>query len=258
MSLPALSTDLVALQGIDDAVVDWPRFGMDTSSGAAFGQLLQQARKRRGLSQRSVARQAGLDSTYVSRLERGVVPPPKVPTVHRLARALQLDPGEEIELIHASGRLPPNVAAVARIRKESENDEPPRELLEAYSAVVMQVLKGLYGDIVVPGKDACTVDLHFALHPAALAVVPGYGQIRLVLTVPLPVSIEDDPDLALYLLQRNAALPVGAYALDAVGRVTFQDSIPASICSQQDLAAWTEVVLDTADRFAGDISSGRK
>ena len=36
-----------------------------------FGQRLRAARKRRGVSQELLAKQAGLDRTYVSKIERG-------------------------------------------------------------------------------------------------------------------------------------------------------------------------------------------
>jgi transcriptional regulator with XRE-family HTH domain len=87
---------------------------MQDSGHPDFGGLLRMLRLARGYSQRSLARLAGLDSTYISRLESGAYHPPKVPTVHRLAQALDLNSDDEAALIEASGRLPDSMRVIAR------------------------------------------------------------------------------------------------------------------------------------------------
>ena len=69
-----------------------------------FGQLIRQARKEKGYSQREVAEIIGLDFTYLSKLENSRAEyPPKEDVIRSLARRLDLD---EEELIFLAGRIP--------------------------------------------------------------------------------------------------------------------------------------------------------
>lgn len=69
-----------------------------------FGQLIRQARKDKGYSQRELARRLGLDFTYLSKLENNRADyAPKEEVIRSLARNLDLD---EEELIFLSGRIP--------------------------------------------------------------------------------------------------------------------------------------------------------
>lgn len=56
-----------------------------------FGQVLREARKRRGLSQEALALESGVDRTFVSQIERGVRQP-SLTTVFRLSEVLKLKP----------------------------------------------------------------------------------------------------------------------------------------------------------------------
>ena len=58
---------------------------------ASFGRYLRALRKDAGLSQREVAAQAGIDFTYLSKIENGRVDPPGEATLHALAHALGAD-----------------------------------------------------------------------------------------------------------------------------------------------------------------------
>ncbi len=70
----------------------------------SFGRLIRKARKNKGYSQRELARELGIDFTYLSKLENNRWDyPPKESVIRRLATHLELD-GEE--LIFLSGRLP--------------------------------------------------------------------------------------------------------------------------------------------------------
>jgi transcriptional regulator with XRE-family HTH domain len=57
----------------------------------AFGEYLRGLRKRAGLSQRELAQQAGIDFTYLSKIENSRVDPPGESTMRALAAALGAD-----------------------------------------------------------------------------------------------------------------------------------------------------------------------
>ena len=65
---------------------------VQTVTSAAFGDHLRGLRKQAGLSQRELAMQAGIDFTYLSKIENGRVAPPGEATMRALARALGVDP----------------------------------------------------------------------------------------------------------------------------------------------------------------------
>jgi HTH-type transcriptional regulator, competence development regulator len=75
-----------------------------TTVNQSFGQLLRQARKDGGYSQRELAQMVGLDFTYLSKLENDRADyPPKEEVIRLLANSLNLNAEE---LIYAAGRLP--------------------------------------------------------------------------------------------------------------------------------------------------------
>jgi transcriptional regulator with XRE-family HTH domain len=53
-----------------------------------FPELLRAARQEAGLSIRKLAKRCAIDPTHLSRLERGLVPPPTSPTMTAIAREL--------------------------------------------------------------------------------------------------------------------------------------------------------------------------
>ncbi|UCC31317.1 MAG: helix-turn-helix transcriptional regulator [Phycisphaerales bacterium] len=56
--------------------------------GSAFGQRLRELRRQAGLSQRRLAKEVGVDFSYVSKLENDRLPAPSAETVIRLAEAI--------------------------------------------------------------------------------------------------------------------------------------------------------------------------
>ena len=70
----------------------------------SFGQLIRQARKDKGYSQRELAKLVDLDFTYLSKLENDRADyPPKESVIRSLAHQLNLDAEE---LIFLAGRIP--------------------------------------------------------------------------------------------------------------------------------------------------------
>ena len=63
---------------------------------SALGTNLRKARERLGLTQEQVAQRSGVHSTEVSRIEGGKRDP-KVSTLERLARAVEVKPGRLLD-----------------------------------------------------------------------------------------------------------------------------------------------------------------
>lgn len=56
-----------------------------------FGQRLRELRKAKGMTQMDLANEVGINFTYLSKLETGVVPPPREKTIMALATVLDAD-----------------------------------------------------------------------------------------------------------------------------------------------------------------------
>lgn len=78
----------------------------DGQSGDGFGAVLRELRERTGLSQSGLARQAGLNASFVNRLESGQRGADRA-VVDTLTRALGLGPGDADRLLVASLGLAP-------------------------------------------------------------------------------------------------------------------------------------------------------
>ena len=84
-------------------------------SAEAFGMRLRELRKARWLSQRDLAALAGVDFTYLSKLELGISNfSPSDLLIHKLATLLEAD---ENELINLAGKVPSDL-------KEMMKDNP--------------------------------------------------------------------------------------------------------------------------------------
>lgn len=70
---------------------------------AVFSTLLTDFRVRSGKTGAKVAREAGIDASYLSRLERGEREPPRLEVITALARELQLTPEQHSSLLVAAG-----------------------------------------------------------------------------------------------------------------------------------------------------------
>jgi transcriptional regulator with XRE-family HTH domain len=64
----------------------------------AFGLVLRDLRKERGLSQEALALEAGIQRNYVRLIERGVNQP-TITIIFKLAAALEMKPSQVIELV---------------------------------------------------------------------------------------------------------------------------------------------------------------
>lgn len=69
----------------------------------AFGTVLREVRKERGISQEDLGFESGYHRTYVSLLERGLKSP-SLQTIFELARALEISPSKLIASVeHMAG-----------------------------------------------------------------------------------------------------------------------------------------------------------
>jgi len=94
---------------------------------ATFGERLRELRKARGWTQRDLANGVGIDFTYLSKLENGVVPPPGEKTISALASVLDADADD---LFGLAGKIPPqllekvNPETIRMLRSYLERVEP--------------------------------------------------------------------------------------------------------------------------------------
>lgn len=79
-----------------------------------FGIRLRELRKKTGMSQREVAGKVGIDFTYLSKIESGVMSPPSEKVITKLAKVLDAD---RDELITLAGKVPSDLS---RILKDKE------------------------------------------------------------------------------------------------------------------------------------------
>ena len=78
----------------------------------SFGHRIKELRRARGLSQRALAQKAGLDFTYLSKIENERLEhTPSIKMIGDLARALEVD---ELELMDLARKVPSPFTAIAR------------------------------------------------------------------------------------------------------------------------------------------------
>ena len=90
---------------------------MDLEIDNAVGLALRDLRKRKGLTQESLALEAGAERTYVSLIERGKYSP-SVRMLYRLCAVMGVSPSELLS--HADGLLVPPPSAQIRKRPYSK------------------------------------------------------------------------------------------------------------------------------------------
>jgi transcriptional regulator with XRE-family HTH domain len=81
-------------------------------SAITLGQRIRALRRERRLTQRQLAGQAGVNFTYLSKIENDRLEhTPSLKTLQELARALEVD---ELELMELADKVPPVLDALAR------------------------------------------------------------------------------------------------------------------------------------------------
>lgn len=72
-----------------------------------FGETAKRLRKERGISQRDLAKQVGIDFTYLSKIENDRMEPPSESTIERIAEALDANADD---LLVLADRFPSDLA----------------------------------------------------------------------------------------------------------------------------------------------------
>jgi transcriptional regulator with XRE-family HTH domain len=80
-----------------------------------FGDRLRELRHGKGLNQRELADEVGIDFTYLSKIETGKMSPPSQDTIRKLADVLGADLDE---LLVLAGRVPDDVKEVVTQSRE--------------------------------------------------------------------------------------------------------------------------------------------
>lgn len=76
---------------------------LDKGVAEQFGRVVRDLRTRGGIAQESLALMAGLERSYVGRLERGQSQP-TLAVILKIARALGRDPGELVSRVSLSAK----------------------------------------------------------------------------------------------------------------------------------------------------------
>ncbi len=106
-----------------------------TSTEISFGRRIQQLRRGKGLTQRKVAAELGIDFTYLSKLENDRGEPPGEQTVRGLARLYGADPEE---LLARAGKIP------AELRQRASKDREFALLLRRLPTLSDEELQQVY------------------------------------------------------------------------------------------------------------------
>lgn len=117
--------------------------------GVGFGELLRSFRLQAGRSQSALAREVGIDASYINRLESGEREPPRRQLVESLAAALGLPAEDRDRLFLAAGELPGALArlgprdstlrAVAEVLGDEElTEEEQREFRRVVEAIAVR------------------------------------------------------------------------------------------------------------------------
>jgi transcriptional regulator with XRE-family HTH domain len=111
-----------------------------------FGSALREYRRAAGLSQRELAQKAGLDFSYISKIENGRIPPPAADTIVVICNYLGVKPEE---LLALTGKIPSEIQANVSSSKEAQvflREAQLMKLSDEEWSTVTKSLKSLRGE----------------------------------------------------------------------------------------------------------------
>jgi transcriptional regulator with XRE-family HTH domain len=100
-----------------------------------FGSKLRELRKKARLTQQEVAERVGIDASYLSKIENGVMPPPTKGIIIRLAEVLKKNRDKLTDL---AGKNPVNIA---RMREKLNTDSTRRFFMPKMSLTSASVFR---------------------------------------------------------------------------------------------------------------------
>jgi len=146
-----------------------------------FGEMLAEFRSVAGFSQARLAAEVGIHQSHLSRIERGIAAPPKLPTVLRLAKVLMLDEPSVLDLIAAAsinevapwsgtsvGSKLPGFASVGPVDKKGgsrlQHNKAigPKHLAGVLTSESVTSLVDTLSDSEIPAKVRCDIDKQVA------------------------------------------------------------------------------------------------
>jgi transcriptional regulator with XRE-family HTH domain len=123
-----------------------------------LGERIRELREARSLSQRELARRAGVDHSYVSKIENGRTEVPSVDTLRALATVLEV---EEVEMLGFADVLPGAFASIARspeamrfMRRASDLARSSEDWVEMLE--VLEVRMAAQGKVGIGDRDRRT------------------------------------------------------------------------------------------------------
>jgi len=101
-----------------------------------FGQRLRELRQAKGMTQRELAAKSSISYAYVSKLENGVMPPPRQKVISALAKVLSISKKDTDELFGLAKKMPSDLLArvdsgmIKTLRSMKKTEEAPAHELE--------------------------------------------------------------------------------------------------------------------------------
>ena len=109
-----------------------------------FGQQLRELRKAKGMTQRELAQKAGISFTYVSKLETGIMSPPREKVILSLAKALGSNDADTDELFGLAKKMPSallrqvDAQMIRMLRSLGHGEDSPAHALAASQRRIVQ------------------------------------------------------------------------------------------------------------------------
>lgn len=154
-----------------------------------FGKKLRELRKKARLTQRELAEKVGVDFSYLSKIENGVLPPPSEKVILLLAEVLSAD---RDELFTLAGKIPADIAQMLKNRRALEllRSERTRKKVMAKKEERVSLLQDVKNLTKVARPIMPILNKNFARAAIALVLVIAVGA-SLWFASPTPVKALD-------------------------------------------------------------------
>jgi PAS domain S-box-containing protein len=126
-----------------------------------FGERLRELRKAKGMTQRELAQQTGISFAYVSKLETGVMPPPRQKIILALAKVLGANNADTDELFGLARKMPSDLVkhvdtrVIKMLRSLMHGEETPMHELATLRRRIAE-LEALETQGIRPGRQEDT------------------------------------------------------------------------------------------------------